>query len=70
MKPSPKNIVARFLETQASYTGNPDGKPIYPVEVDHGYEQPLAGGTDIMKRVVDRFRIEQGSQPRDKNPRL
>ncbi len=54
----------------ASYTGNPDGQPIYPVEIDHGYDQPLSGGTDIMKRVVDQFREEQGSEPREKNPRL
>lgn len=72
MKPSPKVIVARYRASQNTtpYTGNPDGEPIYPVEVDHGWEQPLAGGTDIMKRVVDRFMVEQGREPRDKNPRL
>jgi hypothetical protein len=58
------------LTASPSYSGNPDGKPIYPNEIDHGYTQPLAGGSDIMKRVVDRFRIEQGSEPREKNPRL
>lgn len=53
-----------------AYDGNPDGKPIYPNEVDHGYGQALAGGTDIVKRLVDRYRHEQGRDMRDLNPRL
>jgi hypothetical protein len=52
------------------YEGNPDGKPIYPNKVEHGYDQPLAGGTDVMKRLQDRLLIEQGKQPREPNPRL
>ncbi|MDB4278173.1 hypothetical protein N9917_01085 [Deltaproteobacteria bacterium] len=53
-----------------SYDGNADGKAIYPGKMDHGYDQALSGGHDIMKRVVDNLRIEQGSKPRDPNPRL
>jgi len=53
-----------------AYSGNPDGKPIYDVKVDHGEHQPLSGGTDVMKRLQDRYRIEQGHAPRDGNPQL
>jgi hypothetical protein len=42
-----------------------DGKPI-----NHGYDQPLAGGTDVMKRLQDQLLIEQGRATRDTNPRL
>jgi hypothetical protein len=52
------------------YDGNPSGKPIYENAVPHGYEQPLAGGTDVMKRLQDELRIEQGHEPREPNPRL
>lgn len=47
-----------------------DGKVDYPNEIDHGYGQPLSGGWDIMKRLQDQLLIEQGSKPRDPNPRL
>jgi hypothetical protein len=40
------------------------------IKVDHGYDQPLAGGTDVMKRLQDQLLIEQGREPREKNPRL
>ena len=53
-----------------AYSGNPDGEPIYDVQVDHGEHQPLSGGHDIMKRLQDRYRIEQGHPPRDGNPQL
>ena len=49
---------------QAAYSGNPDGKPIYPVQVDHGEEHALSGGHDIMKRLQDELRIEQGGSAR------
>lgn len=66
-----EKLANRFLhERDAAYSGNPDGKPIYDVEVDHGEHQALAGGTDVMKRLQDRYLVEQGSQPREKNPRL
>ena len=54
----------------AGYSGNPDGGDIYPHEIDHGYNQPLSGGWDIMKRLQDRLLIEQGRPPREPNPRL
>lgn len=38
--------------------------------VDHGYNQPLSGGFDIMKRLQDSLLKEQGRSPRPKNPRL
>lgn len=44
----------------ASYSGNPDGKPIYPTEIEHGYDEPLAGGTDVMKRLQNQLLHEQG----------
>lgn len=39
-------------------------------KIDHGYDQPLAGGTDVMKRLQDQLLIEQGREPREPNPRL
>lgn len=54
MTPCPKRVVA-------AYTGNPDGKPIYPNEVDHGYEEPVSGGSDVMKDLVEDLRHEQGT---------
>lgn len=45
---------------KAAYEGNPDGKPIYPVKVDHGYEEPVSGGTSVIKDLVYTLRKEQG----------
>jgi len=53
MKPNPRRVVA-------AYTGNPGGKPIYPNKVDHGYEDPIAGGSDVMQDLVQDLRHEQG----------
>jgi hypothetical protein len=50
-------------------TGPPTTE-IYENEIDHGYDQALGGGHDVMKRLQDQFLIEQGRKPRDKNPRL
>jgi predicted double-glycine peptidase len=58
------------LATEAAYSGNPDGKPIYDVEINHGEYQALAGGTDIMTRLQDEYRVEQGHEVRDPQPRL
>jgi len=48
----------------------PSTTEVFEKKIDHGYEQPIAGGTDIMKRLQDKFLIEQGRQPREPNPRL
>lgn len=45
----------------AGYKGNPDGKDIYPNEVDHGYDEPLAGGHDVMRRLQNQLVHEQGN---------
>jgi hypothetical protein len=58
------------LAADEPYDGNPSGKPIYPNAVPHGYDQPLSGGTDVMKRLQDKLLHEQGRPERDKNPRL
>lgn len=44
----------------ASYKGNPNGKPIYPNEIDHGYDKPISGGSDVMTKLVEKYRFEQG----------
>jgi hypothetical protein len=46
--------------------------PIYPNEIDHGYDQPISGGHDIMKRIQNEFVYEQGRPDwiRPENPRL
>jgi len=56
----------------ATYSGNPGGKPIYPNEIDHGYDEPLAGGTDVMRRLQNQFLHEQGTDDlkRPESPRL
>ena len=58
------------MALDAACSGNPDGKPIYDVDVDHGEHQPLSGDHDIMKRLQDRHIKKQGSPQREKNPRL
>jgi len=60
------------MARMSGYEGNPGGKDIYPVKVDHGYDEPLSGGWDIMKRLQDRLVTEQGRPEwvREPNPRL
>jgi len=54
-----------------AYSGNPDGKPIYDVKVDHGEHEALSGGFDVMKRLQERYRVEQGfNGPLDNTPQL
>ena len=42
------------------YAERPETTDIYPHNMDHGWTEPLAGGTDIMRRVQNQFRHEQG----------
>jgi hypothetical protein len=67
-----RGVLGRLINEarQGGYTGNPDGKDIYKNKIDHGYDQPLAGGTDVMKRLQDQLLHEQGRPPRDPNPVL
>ena len=46
----------------SAYSGNPDGKPIYPNKIDHGEKEPLAGGTDVVRRLQDKLLHEQGNE--------
>lgn len=57
---------------RAGYTGNPGGKDIYPNQMDHGYNQPLAGGTDVMVQLQNQLVTEQGHPEwkREQSPRL
>jgi hypothetical protein len=60
---------SRRASKSKPYSGNPDGKPIYPVSVDHGdTEEPLAGGHDVMRRVQNKLLEEQGKKPRPRSP--
>lgn len=70
MNNSSKRVAARFLARNADYTGNPSGEGIYPVKVEHGYSEPLAGGTDVMRKLQNRLLEEQGRPPRPESPRL
>ena len=63
MPPSPTRVAS-------AYAGNPDAQSIYPVQVDHGYNESLSGGTDVMRSLQNRLLIEQGRDPRPDNPRL
>lgn len=49
------------LERMAGYKGNPDNNDIYPHEVDHGYGEPVAGGTDVMRKLQNQLLHEQGN---------
>ena len=60
----------RGLLRRGSYDGNPDGKPIYDHDIDHGYDQPLAGGTDVMRRLQNQYLREQGRPERPSNPQI
>jgi hypothetical protein len=62
--------IRRVVLGAAAYTGNPGGGSIYPVQVDHGYDEPLAGGTDVMRKLQNRLLTEQGREPRPESPRL
>lgn len=53
-----------------AYKGNPNGQAIYPNEIDHGYGEPLAGGTDVMRRLQNQFLHEQGRDPRPESPKV
>jgi hypothetical protein len=61
---------ARYKHAGDVYRGNPNGQGIYPNEIDHGYGEPLAGGTDVMRRLQNQFLVEQGREPRPESPRL
>ncbi len=41
-----------------------------PYEADHGYGQPLAGGTDVMRQLLNNLRRENGLDPRPECPRI
>jgi hypothetical protein len=58
----PLNEVSKHLRLKrGSYSGNPDGKPIYPNQIDHGTDtEPLAGGHDVMRRLQNKLIHEQG----------
>lgn len=49
------------LGKDGGYSGNPDGKDIYPNQIDHGHEEPLAGGTDVVRRLQNQLLHEQGN---------
>ena len=68
-----ERIVSRHLRRAnmaTEITGPPTTTEVYEKEIDHGYDQPLSGGFDVMKRLQDQLLIEQGREPRKKNPRL
>jgi hypothetical protein len=69
---SSRQVVARFLKASVDPPYKQDNKPIYPKPIDHGYNQPLSGGWDIMKRLQDQLVQEQGRPDWDRpdNPRL
>lgn len=52
--------VIRMWDRAAGYQGNTDGQDIYPREIDHGYEEPISGGSGVMQQLVQDLRREQG----------
>jgi hypothetical protein len=69
-KGMPANKIPHKKQTkQASkpYSGNPNKKPIYPVEIDHGIEEPLSGGTNIIQNLTKDLKREQGRKASAEN---
>lgn len=60
-----KPLIREALEARKEAGVSP-----YQGIIDHGYEQPLSGGTDVMKRLQNQLLLEQGREPRDVGPRL
>lgn len=60
----------RQAATDSRYKGNPDGQPVYDHVVDHGVDQPLSGGFDVMKQLQNEYLKEQGRPERENTPRL
>lgn len=46
------------------------GRRTASFEDDHGLSQPLSGGTDVMQKLQNRLRVEQGLSTRPENNRL
>jgi hypothetical protein len=67
-KEAAENVASRYFT--ASYTGNPGEDSIYPNEIDHGYAEPLAGGTDVMRRLQNQLLKEQGNDQRPSSPQI
>jgi hypothetical protein len=57
-----REITSDGRQVVASYKGNPNDKPIYPKEIDHGYDEPIAGGTDVMQQLQKDLLKEQGNK--------
>jgi len=60
----------KFAALDSRYKGNPDGEPVYNHVVDHGVDQPLSGGSDVMKQLQNEYLTEQGRPQREDTPRL
>lgn len=69
MRPHLMPLIRAAAEAEP-YDGNADGKPIYDHKIDHGYDEPLAGGTDVMRRLQNQFRKEQGLSERPASPEI
>jgi len=54
--------VRASAKTSAGYH-DPELGDVYPNEIDHGYERPIAGGSDVMQKLQKEFLIEQGEAP-------
>lgn len=54
---------AMILDDQSSFQQKDAAgcQDIYPNEIDHGYEAPLAGGSDVMQQLQNQLLHEQGN---------
>jgi hypothetical protein len=69
-QPELRKDLLGIIRMAATLNGDPDSASIYPNKINHGYDQPLAGGTDVMKRLQDKLLHEQGRPEREKNPKI
>jgi hypothetical protein len=54
-------LKALNLSLRLKKMGKVESESIYPNKIDHGYEEPISGGTDVMQDLVNDLRHEQGS---------
>lgn len=63
----PREAREREIRRRAS---KPRTTDIYPENMNHGWDEPLAGGTDVMRRVQNELRREQGLPERPASPKV
>ena len=64
------DIVPIIEQWKTAQGEQPKTTDIYPTAMNHGWDEPLSGGTDVMRRVQNDFRHEQGLPTRPSSPEV